>query len=714
MRSDTAEHRRNAWKRFFRILCLILAGTAVNLALALLASREGLPVYLESVGTILVTLICGVFPGVITACLSSRLYLFFLLEPIYYCAVHALTAVLAAFLHRRGWFRNWWKTLLSVPLFALVSGGLASLQTWLLYGPGFSGLSMPLAEKIYNAGLENVMMAQLSADIIYDLLDKLVCVGLAVLTCRLLPESFRDRFGYQARMRDQLSGEGLRKTERFRVQGVSLRMKIVLLVFFSIMAIAAVTARIGYTSYHDRSIELRIQSGQALADIVGSLIDPDKVDDYRVQGESAPGYDDTEKAMYKVLSDNPDIRYIYVYQVLEDGNYVVFDLDIPGEEGAEPGTEVFFDPEFRSLQEKMDAGEEVDADLAYTEDDVQGLLTVGTPVRNSEGLTVCYAFVDIDMASVRADEDNFLLRLLSLFVATSALLLTGALWYAEQGLILPINSIALASGEFAFNSEEERLEGAEKIRRLDIHTGDEIQNLYQAILKTTDDSISYIEETREKNAIITRMQENLIVTMADLVESRDQNTGDHIKKTAAYTRIIMDEMRKEGCYAEQLTDRFMADVFHSAPLHDIGKISVPDAVLNKPGRLTDEEFAQMKLHTVYGGQVLQKTRDSFMNISYLKVAKDLATYHHEWWNGKGYPEGLKGEEIPLSARIMAVADVFDALVSKRCYKAGMPFEKAMDIIREETGTHFDPQVAGAFLNAADEVRNVLDKQQKQG
>ena len=136
-------------------------------------------------------------------------------------------------------------------------------------------------------------------------------------------------------------------------------------------------------------------------------------------------------------------------------------------------------------------------------------------------------------------------------------------------------------------------------------------------------------------------------------------------------------------------------------------------MLNKPGKLTDEEFALMKKHTTYGGEVIEKTRPASGNISYLDVAKDLATYHHEWWNGRGYPEGLKGEEIPLSARIMAVADVFDALISKRCYKDGFSFEKSMDIIREESGTHFDPLVAGAFLNATDEVRKVVEQRQEQ-
>ena len=203
------------------------------------------------------------------------------------------------------------------------------------------------------------------------------------------------------------------------------------------------------------------------------------------------------------------------------------------------------------------------------------------------------------------------------------------------------------------------------------------------------------------------MQENLILVLADMVESRDQFTGDHVKNTSEYTLIIMEQLKKEGIYTDQLTDEFIRNVCHSAPLHDIGKINVSDTILNKPGKLSDEEFETMKHHTLYGRDVIEKAKKASSDVSYLNEAENLSLYHHEKWNGKGYPHGLSGEEIPLSARIMAVADVFDALVSKRSYKDPFPFEKAMDIIREGAGSHFDPSVAAAFEHAEAEVRKVL-------
>lgn len=202
------------------------------------------------------------------------------------------------------------------------------------------------------------------------------------------------------------------------------------------------------------------------------------------------------------------------------------------------------------------------------------------------------------------------------------------------------------------------------------------------------------------------MQNALILVLADIVESRDKNTGAHVRKTAAYTDIIMHQLKEMGVYTDIITDEYIYDVVNSAPLHDVGKIQVPDAILNKPGRLTDEEFEVMKKHTIAGRDIITQAIELVPNSGYLAEARNLAGYHHEKWDGTGYPYGKKAEEIPLSARIMAVADVFDALVSRRSYKEPMPFDKAMDIIREGAGKHFDPVIVEVFLNAEEEVRRV--------
>lgn len=208
---------------------------------------------------------------------------------------------------------------------------------------------------------------------------------------------------------------------------------------------------------------------------------------------------------------------------------------------------------------------------------------------------------------------------------------------------------------------------------------------------------------------ISGMQSGIITFMAEVVENRDDNTGGHIRRTAEYVARIANELKKQGIYSNILTDRYISDMIVAAPLHDIGKIHIPDAVLNKPGKLTEEEFEIMKTHSKAGEELLIHAKAELGESDYLNLAVEMAAYHHEWWNGKGYPYGISGEEIPLCARIMAVADVFDALTSKRCYKNAMPVEKAYAIIREEAGTHFDPAVVEAFFATAEKIEKNTKK-----
>lgn len=199
------------------------------------------------------------------------------------------------------------------------------------------------------------------------------------------------------------------------------------------------------------------------------------------------------------------------------------------------------------------------------------------------------------------------------------------------------------------------------------------------------------------------MQSHIITTMADIIENRDESTGGHIRRTAKYVEILAKELQRQGKFADILTNQYINDMVMAAPLHDIGKIHISDIVLNKPGKLTEEEFEQMKTHTTAGRELLEKARGDLGDIHYLNIAIEMAAYHHEREDGKGYPYGVKDGEIPLCAKILAVADVFDALTSKRVYKEAMPFGKACGIIREESGTHFDRDVVDAFTTASEKI-----------
>ena len=217
------------------------------------------------------------------------------------------------------------------------------------------------------------------------------------------------------------------------------------------------------------------------------------------------------------------------------------------------------------------------------------------------------------------------------------------------------------------------------------------------------------EELQSHQQRVMALQYKTIVGMANLIEGRDEDTGEHVKRTSWFVDRIARKLDEKGIYRDEIDDEFLENLWKAAPLHDIGKIKVPDAILKKPGKLTDEEFEIMKSHAAQGGQIVYETMDGIEERQYIEMAHNVAKYHHEKWNGTGYPEGLSGEAIPLCARIMAVADVFDALTSKRCYKPAMSIEEAYQIIEESAGSHFDPVVAEAFLELRPEVEQYLQE-----
>ncbi len=206
---------------------------------------------------------------------------------------------------------------------------------------------------------------------------------------------------------------------------------------------------------------------------------------------------------------------------------------------------------------------------------------------------------------------------------------------------------------------------------------------------------------------IEMMQYEIIIGLANLIEDRDGGTGEHVKRTSQYVSLLAMAAQDRGLFDGRLTEQYIYNLIKAAPMHDIGKISVPDAILQKPGKLTDEEFEVMKTHTTEGGRIVWNTLEFLEDTDYLKIAFNVAKYHHERWDGRGYPDHLKGEEIPLEARFMALADVFDALSTKRCYKDAFPLDKVYAIIAEGSGTQFDPILADLFCQLRPETEAIL-------
>lgn len=214
-------------------------------------------------------------------------------------------------------------------------------------------------------------------------------------------------------------------------------------------------------------------------------------------------------------------------------------------------------------------------------------------------------------------------------------------------------------------------------------------------------------EVAKKTAALSYARDRLVIGMAEMAESRDASTGNHIKRTSAAVEIFSQYMlANENPY--DLSEAFLKKVARAAPMHDLGKVSVDDSILRKPGKLTDEEYNAMKNHCEAGANVVESVLRGAEDDEFVDIAKNVAWYHHEKWNGAGYPQGLKGEEIPVEARIMALVDVFDALVSNRCYKASFGYDRAFAIIEESLGTHFDPKLGKVFLDCRADLEKLYD------
>ena len=706
----TGDRQKDHKKEYIQIAFFALA-IALNFVLPRTAGALGIPLYLDNVGTLSAAVLSGYLPGIVVGYLNNIINMQGNPGNAYYVVLSTMIAATGTWLAKRGYFDRLWKALITVPVFAFIGGVLGSVLTYLLYGFGMGeGISAPFAKALLESGKLSVFWAQMASDVAIDLIDKLITVVLAYILIRLIPEKVRPLLRLTGWRQKPLSSEALLDARKDVTRSFSLRSKIISIISVIMICVAVVTTIISYLLFHSFALKQYTYSCSSAAKLTADLIDPEKLDMYVKIGKDSHDYQVIEGEMESIRLGNPDIEFLYVYRFSESGVQVVFDLDTPEVAAGKPGEIIELEEYLIPYRNELVSGERIEPLLDDTK--YGRLLTVFEPVYNSEGKCVCYAAADIKVEDITLSILNYMTKVFSLFIGFYIFILALCIWLVDYHLIFPITAMTISARKFAYDSEEAMEISVERLQHLDIATGDEIENLYESLSKTIAETVGYLEDVRAKGEEISHMQIGLIYVLADMVESRDKNTGDHVRKTAAYVRLIMNKMREKGIYTDKLTDEYIEDVVNSAPLHDVGKINVSDVILNKPGKLTDEEFTIMKTHTTAGRKIIENAMSLVSDSGYLQEAKNLATYHHERWDGKGYPSGKAGEDIPLSARIMSVADVFDALVSKRSYKEPFSFEKAMEIIKEGAGTQFDPQIAELFVEAEEEVREITASHQQ--
>ena len=703
--SNVSKHDFN--NRHYHIFkaAFFVASVAINFILPRTATALNVPLYLDNVGTLLAAVLGGYLPGITVGYLNNIINMRGNPGNAYYVVLSTMIAASGTYFSRKGYFKKFSKALLTIPVFAFIGGVLGSILTYLLYGYGMGeGISAPFAKALLDSGKLSVFWAQMLSDVVIDLIDKGITVILVFLILQLIPDRLKPGLWLTGWRQTPMTDEALLDAKRNDTRSFSLRGKIIAIITAIMVCVAVVTTIISYILYNNFAMRQYTYSCESAAKLTSNLIDPSRIDDYARLGREDDEYRIIENGIDSIRLSNPDIEYLYVYRFLPDGVEVIFDLDTPEVPAGKPGQIIPLEEYLEPYKEDLLAGREIEPLIDDT--NLGRLLTVFEPVKDIRGKTVCYAAADVKVEAIRFATLNYMTKVFSLFMGFYIFILSLCIWLVDYHLIYPIAAMTMSARKFAYDTEEGRGESVEQLQHLEISTGDEIENLYDSLSKTIAETVGYLEDVEAKGEEIAHMQNGLIYVLADMVESRDKNTGDHVRKTAAYVRLITEKMHQKGLYPDILTDEYMEDVANSAPLHDVGKIMVSDTILNKPGKLTDEEFAIMKSHTTAGSKVISSAMSLVSDSGYLKEAKNLATYHHERWDGKGYPSGKAGEDIPLSARIMAVADVFDALVSRRSYKEPFTFEKAMEIIKEGAGTQFDPVVAQIFIESADEVMEI--------
>lgn len=681
---------------------LLFLGIGLNVGLSRLMIALKAPLFFDALGTSIASAVSGPIGGMLTALLTQSIEMAFDLTSIYYALAFIIFAALISFAVRLGLFNKLW----GLPIVIFASSFILSLFQSLIFfflsnGSVDYAFIGGLSEIFVNQGFPSFLALWLAAWL-YQLLDKTISVVLVYLLVRFLPDKILAHY---------LQGGCFYKKEPIKnfskkIRWHSIQGKATIMVSIISIALVAIISVVSSTIYQNKCISYYSEIGQDYTKAMCEIIPGDDVDSFLIAGQKDSEYALAEKSLYGLFNSCDKIEYMYVYKIEEDGCHVVFDLDTPEVKGAERGEVVPFDEGFTEYLPALKAGEEIQPIISS--DQYGWLCSVYTPLHDSNNKTVAYACTDIDMRDITADINSFLMKLLGLVFSFIILSLCLAYYYIDNLLIQPLNTLVKRTRDYKEVGIENWSVSPIRNQQKEITTKDELEELFVSLKESEDAASEDYRTIEEQTAKMLRMERNIVLAMANMVELRDKNTGEHIKRTSFYVELIANQLYKEKAFPDILTDDYRKDVILAAPLHDVGKIKISDTVLNKPGKLTDEEFAIMKTHTSEGKRIIDMALEGITGNTYLEVARDMAAYHHEKWDGSGYMEGLKGEQIPLSARIMAVADVFDALVSKRSYKEPFPYPTAIDIIKKESGTHFDPEVVKAFLEVQEDVKKELN------
>ncbi|SDB50907.1 Response regulator c-di-GMP phosphodiesterase, RpfG family, contains REC and HD-GYP domains [Pseudobutyrivibrio sp. YE44] len=702
---------------------IIIVGITINVLLSYFVYLLDLPIFLDTIGTIAVSILAGPFPGVAVAMLTNVLCTAFNEVAIYFGFINTLTAIFAYWYVKNRVTRSFKTVSFLILGSALISGILGALTQLQVFSGPESPFIMSTSKGISSATGIPFVLSFILVNTILHILDKGITVGLALNINYFVPEKYKQIINDGKWRQKSLTEDQIKKLRNWS-KGVrfSMRVRLTLVQFGVSIGLILLMSIVGMQMFFKNDIAEKRDTAVNVAKFAATMINGDHINDYLREGEDYPGYKETSLGLQTIRNNAAGLQYLYVVKIDKENTTFIFDVpDSSVYEDYETEKDVVRYPvgytmpleeEFKPYLEDLLAGNEIPPVEIKTQ--WQWMIAAYSPVFDSNGNCVCWVGADASINYIADYLMDFMWRILLIMFGVMTVILAFSMWTTNAYMVYPINSIAVGVEDFIQAGDDQKKldEAIRALRKLDIHTDDEVERLYYAICDLTLNQAEQMRSIRHFSESTARMQDGLIITMADLVEKRDVNSGAHIQKTAAYVKIIVEALQKKGYYAGKINQKFISDLSRSAPLHDIGKINVPDNVLNKMGEYTEEEYEIIKSHTTSGMKILENAISTVAGENYLKEARNMAAYHHERWDGNGYPEGLHGEVIPLSARIMAVANQFDIWTSGKNDSKQYSFDEAVSLVEEGAGTEFDPKCVEAFLDSLPEIKVIYRKYNK--
>ena len=662
--------------------------------------------YLDTVGTIFVTFLGGVLPGIIVSLITSMLLNIFSPGYLYYSLITVVIALLA------GWFVRYSKSSKVLRFFYFIfASSLICSVVGIFIHIYISGLPMEshveaLAQLVNTTDEKSYTLVLILVEFLLNLIDKGVAFLLAIFLFALVPKNTRTYIGNYGWKQKPLTIQQIREARNISTNK-AIHKKIIFILSTTICLLSIIMIWISITFYYEDCKEEYSNEAFAIVESAASILDGDEIYEYVKWGDKAKGYHDVENQMKMLLNNTQGVVKLSFFIPEQNGFLYLFQVGKEGVTLSDNGIIIPYYDEFSMYNDYFKNKEVID-EIMFNSD--KSIMFASYPVRNSNGEIVCYAISDVYMSFLSEYARDYLIKIFLCFSGFVVMILIFGFTQAGYELVIPINCITEAACEFLDSHGDQNAldENVRKTRSIGICTGDEVEQLYRTICQMESEMAEYVRDLRHFADTTRKTQTGLIITLAGIVESRNINSTAHVHNTAAYVRIILNGLKKKGYYSEKLSDEYMEEVEMSAPLHDIGKIQISDSIINKRDELTNEEEEIYKLHTVYGRRIMEKAIAIVNDDTYLKEARNMAAYHHERWDGKGFPDGLHGEVIPLSARVMGLANELDELIAPRGFKISCTLDEAIEIIKSESGKKFDPKCVDALLECISDVKTVIN------